>query len=212
MKRFILTMITSIILVCNLSAQRRTYAEQRMSVKISPTYFFGNSVFVDQNTSFTDFRRESSLFNKSNSIGISGIFTILNKRRYYQSNEYGIRIIVQKSESTQKITYDPTPSKDFSDIYIVRDKYSFIEVPILFTQASSNHQLFIYELGPVYTYYLNEKSSKIGIMLNLGIYNHISERISYSVLFSSNYTRLSENSYRLVNGLQMNFIYRISSR
>ena len=119
---------------------------------------------------------------------------------------------ITKTTSSQKIAYDPTPSSNLSDIYIVKNTYSFIEIPILFTQAATNHQTFIYEIGPVYSYYLNEKSSKIGLMAKAGIHNHISNRFTYSFLFSSNGTRLGDNYYRLVNGFELNLIYRLSKR
>jgi hypothetical protein len=169
-------------------------------------------VIVDKNTSFTDFRNESKLFNRSTSYGISGIFLRRNRFSYYQSNQYGVKFSILKSTSSQKIAYDPTPSTNLSDIYIVKNTYSFIEIPILFTQAATNHQTFIYEIGPVYSYYLNEKSSKIGLMAKAGIHNHISNRFTYSFLFSSNGTRLGDNYYRLVNGFELNLIYRLNGR
>ena len=203
MKRFILILLTLIPILL---------FSQRVNFHLSPTYFFGNSVIIDKNTSFTDFRNESKLFNRSTSYGISGIFLRRNRFSYYQSNQYGVKFSILKSTSSQKIAYDPTPSSNLSDIYIVKNTYSFIEIPILFTQAATNHQTFIYEIGPVYSYYLNEKSSKIGLMAKAGIHNHISNRFTYSFLFSSNGTRLGDNYYRLVNGFELNLIYRLSKR
>ena len=71
MKRFILTTLLAILSLCTFA--QRTYSQQRLSIKLSPTYFIGNSVYVDPKTSFIDFRSESSIFNKSDAYGISGI-------------------------------------------------------------------------------------------------------------------------------------------
>ena len=64
--------------------------------------FFGNSVIIDKNTSFTDFRNESKLFNRSTSYGISGIFLRRNKFSYYQSRQYGVKFSILKSTSSWK--------------------------------------------------------------------------------------------------------------
>jgi hypothetical protein len=210
MKRFILTTFLTIISLCGFS--QRTYSQQRLSIKLSPTYFIGNSVYVDPKTSFTDFRNESSIFNKSESYGLSGIMTIRSRKRYYYSKERGVKLSVLRSQSSQTITYDPTPSYDFSDIYSVKSEFTYLQVPLLYTQASTNHQLFIWELGPVYNYEFLQKKSYLGFMANFGIYNHLSERLSYSVLASSNYTKFGEGNYRIVNGLQLNLIYRLTAR
>jgi hypothetical protein len=185
---------------------------QKISIQISPTYFYGNSVIFDENSSFTNFRNESQLFNRSTSYGISGLLLFRDRYTYYQSRQYGVKISILKSTSSQKVIYDPTPSSNFNDIYTINTTYSFIEVPLLFTQASTNHQTFIYEVGPVYSYYLNEKSSKMGLMFKAGLHNHISNRLTYSFLFSSNGTILGHKYYRLVNGFELNLIYRISRR
>lgn len=203
MKRFILILL---ILIPSI------LFSQKISSHFSPTYFYGNSVIIDKNTSFTDFRNESKLFNSSTTYGISGIFLRRDRFSYYQSRQYGVKVSILKSTSSQRIVYDPTPSSNLNDIYSVRNTYSFIEIPVLFTQAATNHQAFIVEIGPVYSYYLNEKSSKIGLMLKAGIHNHISKRFTYSFLFSSNGTRLGDNYYRLVNGFELNLIYRLSKK
>jgi hypothetical protein len=204
MKRFILIFL--LLLPCIL------FSQSRKSFQLSPTYFYCNSVVFDENSSFTDFRNESKLFNRSTSYGLSGLFFKRDRFSYYQSRQYGLKISILKSTSSQKIVYDPTPGSNFKDIYTTNTTYSFIEVPLLFTQASTNHQTFIYEIGPVYSYYLNERSSKIGLMVKAGIHNHISDRLTYSFLFSSNGTRLGQKYYRLVNGFELNIIYRISKR
>jgi hypothetical protein len=183
-----------------------------MSFQLSPTYFYGNSVVFDENSSFTNLKNESILFNRSTSYGLSGLLFKRDRFSYYQSRQYGIKISILKSTSSQKIVYDPTPGSNFKDIYTTNTTYSFIDVPLLFTQASTNHQTFIYEVGPVYSYYLNKKSSKMGIIFKAGLHNHISNRLTYSILFSSNGTRLGHNYYRLVNGFELNLIYRISRR
>lgn len=210
MKRFILTTILAIISLCTFA--QRTYSQQRLSIKLSPTYFIGNSVYVDPKTSFTDFRNESSIFNKSESYGISGIMTIRSKKRYYYSKERGIKLSILRSQSSQKITYDPNPDLDMSDVYTVTSDFTYLQVPLLYTQASTNHQLLIWELGPVYNYEFLQKKSYLGVMFNFGIYNHITKRLSYSVLASSNYTKFGEGNYRIVNGLQLNLIYRLTAR
>jgi hypothetical protein len=210
MKRFILTTLLAILSLCTFA--QRTYSQQRLSIKLSPTYFIGNSVYVDPKTSFIDFRNESSIFNKSDAYGISGIVTIRSKQRYYYSKERGIKLSVLRSSSSQKITYDPTPDYDLSDVYSVTSNFTYLQIPLLYTQASTNHQLFIWELGPVYNLELSQNKSYLGVMFNFGIYNHISERFTYSILASSNYTKFSNSNYRIVNGLQLNLIYRLTAR
>jgi len=210
MKRFILTTLLAISSLCTFA--QRTYSQQRLSIKLSPTYFIGNSVYVDPKTSFTDFRNESSVFNKSESYGLSGIMTIRSKKRYYYSKERGIKLSVLRSHSSQTITYDPTPDFDLSDVYTVRNEFTYLQVPLLYTQGSTNHQILIWELGPVWNYELSQKQSYLGVMFNFGIYNHISERFTYSILASSNYTKFSKDNYRIVNGLQVNLIYRLTAR
>lgn len=210
MKRFILTTFLTIISLCGFS--QRTYSQQRVSIKLSPTYFIGNSVYVDPKTSFTDFRNESSIFNKSESYGLSGIMTIRSKKRYYYSKERGLKLSVLRSQSTQKITYDPTPSYDLTDVYSVKSEFTYLQIPLLYTQASTNHQIFIWELGPVYNYEFSRQDSYLGLMFNIGIYNHLSKRFTYSILASSNYTKFSQGNYRIVNGLQLNLIYRLTAR
>ena len=210
MKRFILTTLLAILSLCTFA--QRTYSQQRLSIKLSPTYFIGNSVYVDPKTSFIDFRNESSVFNKSDAYGISGIVTIRSKKRYYYSKERGVKLSVLRSSSSQKITYDPTPDFDLSDVYSVTSKFTYLQIPLLYTQTSTNHQLFIWELGPVYNLELSQNKSYLGVMFNFGIYNHISERFTYSILASSNYTKFSEGNYRIVNGLQLNLIYRLTAR
>jgi hypothetical protein len=200
----------TIVSLCGFS--QRTYSQQRVSIKLSPTYFIGNSVYVDPKTSFTDFRNESSIFNKSESYGLSGIMTIRSKMRYYYSKERGLRLSILRSQSTQTITYDPTPSSDLSDVYSVKSEFTYLQIPLLYTQASTNHQLFIWELGPVYNYEFYNKESYLGLMFNCGIYSHFSERLTFSLLASSNYTKFSQDNYRIVNGLQLNLIYRLTAR
>ena len=203
MKRFILILLTLIPILS---------FSQKVNFHLSPTYFFGSSVIIDKNTSFTDFRNESKLFNRATSYGISGIFLRRNRFSYYQSRQYGVKFSILKSTSSQKIVYDPTPSTNLKDIYTVKNTYSFIEIPVLFTQAATNHQTFVFEFGPVYSYYLNDRSSKVGVMLKAGIHNHISNRLTYSFLFNSNGTRLGDSYYRLVNGFELNLIYRLNGR
>jgi len=199
MKRFILIILSIFPLLLN----------SQTSFQISPNYFFGTSVVFDENSSFTDFRNESKLFNKSESYGLSGIVMFRDRWTYYQTKQYGIKISILKSVSTQKIVYDPTPSSNMKDIYSVMKKYSFIEVPILFTQGATNHQTFIIETGPVYSYYIQEKSNKIGFAFKAGIHNHISKPIMYSILLSSNNTAMGKKYWRLSNGLEFNLIYKI---
>lgn len=128
---------------------------------------------------------------------------------YYQAKQYGIKISFLKSESSQKIVYDPTPNTNTSDISIVNNTYSYFEIPILFTQGATNHQTFIYEVGPVYSYYVNANESKLGFIGKLGIHNHISKKIMYSILLSSNNTIMGKKYWRLSNGLEFNLIYTL---
>lgn len=185
------------------------FSKSQVSFQISPCYFFGTSVIFDENSSFVDFRNESKLFNSSNSYGISGLLMGRTRYSYYQSKKYGLKISIIKSNSSQTIIYDPTPSTDLSDIKKVTNTYSFFEVPILFTQGSTNHQSFIFEAGPVYSYYIQGKTSKLGFMGKIGIHNHISKSLMYSILFSSNNTIMGRKYWRLSNGLEFNLIYNL---
>ena len=182
---------------------------QRISYQISPTYFYGSSTIIDDQTSFTDLKNESKLINKSTSYGVSILILSRSKYRYYQSKKYGVKISLLRSLSTQRIAYSPT--KKINDIRNVTNFYNFIEVPILFTQSTTNHQIVIYEIGPVYSYLINDGSSNIGAMAKFGINNHISNRLSYSFLFSSNNTFL-KSKFRTVNGLELNLIYRLNGK
>lgn len=116
-----------------------------------------------------------------------------------------------RSRSSQTIVYDPTLTSNLNDIKVVTDVYNFIEVPILFTQSATNHQIVIYEIGPVYSYLINDGSSNIGAMAKFGINNHLSNRLSYSFLFSSNNTFL-KSKFRTANGLELNLIYRLNGK
>lgn len=182
---------------------------QRISYQISPTYFYGSSVIIDDQTSFTNLRNESKIFNRSTSVGASIIILSRNRYRYYQSRQFGVKLSVMKSRSSQTIVYDPT--LNLNDIKVVNNVYNFIEIPILFTQSSTNHQVVIYEIGPVYSFLINDRSSNVGAMAKLGINNHISDRLSYSFLFSSNNTFL-RSKFRTSNGFELNLIYRISGK
>lgn len=184
---------------------------QRISYQISPTYFYGSSVIIDDQTSFTNLRNESKMLNRSSSVGASIIILSRNRYRYYQSRQFGVKLSVLKSRASQTIVYDPTLTYNLNDIKVVNNVYNFIEVPILFTQSATNHQVVIYEIGPVYSFLINDKSSNIGAMAKLGINNHISDRLSYSFLFSSNNTFL-RSKFRTSNGFELNLIYRISGK
>ncbi len=199
MKWFILIILSIFPLLSN----------SQTSFQISPIYFYGSSVVFNENSSFTDFRNESKLFNRSESYGVSCILMFKDRWTYYQTKQYGVKISFLKSLSTQRIVYDPTPGSNFNDIYSVTNKYSFIEIPILFTQGATNHQMFIFETGPVYSYYIQEKSNKLGFMVKCGIHNHISKPLMYSILFSSNNTIMGDKYWRLSNGLEFNLIYKI---
>ena len=104
---------------------------QRISYQISPTYFYGSSVIIDDQTSFTNLRNESKIFNRSTSVGASIIILSRNRYRYYQSRQFGVKLSVLKSRSSQTIVYDPT--LNLNDIKVVNNVYNFIEIPILFT-------------------------------------------------------------------------------
>jgi len=142
-------------------------------------------------------------------VGASIIILSRNRYRYYQSRQFGVKLSVLKSRSSQTIVYDPT--LNLNDIKVVNNVYNFIEIPILFTQSSTNHQVVIYEIGPVYSFLINDRSSNVGAMAKLGINNHISDRLSYSFLFSSNNTFL-RSKFRTSNGFELNLIYRISGK
>lgn len=200
MKRFILIILSILPLLL----------KSQTSFQLSPCYFIGSSVIFDENSSFTNFRNESKIFNLSESYGISSLFMFRDRWSYYQTKQYGIKVSILKSVSRQKIIYDPTPSSNLNDVYSVTNKYSFIEVPILFTQGATNHQLLIFETGPVYSYYIQEKSNKFGFMVKFGIHNHISKPLMYSILLSSNNTIMGDKYWRLSNGLEFNLIYKMS--
>ncbi len=185
------------------------FLKSQISIQISPSYFIGSSVVFDENSSFVDFRKESKLFNISKSYGFSGLLMFRDRYSYYQSKQYGVKISFLKSQSTQTIIYDPTPNSNLSDINRVTNTYSFFEIPILFTQGATNHQTFIFEVGPVYSYYIEDKYSKLGFMGKMGIHNHITKSLMYSILFSSNNTVMGNKYWRLSNGLEFNLIYTL---
>ncbi len=185
------------------------FSKSQISFQVSPNYFFGTSVVFDDKSSFVDFRNESKLFNISKSYGVSGTLMFRDRYSYYQSKQWGLKISLLKSQSTQTIVYDPTPNSNLNDISSVTNVYNFFEVPILFTQGATNHQIFIFEAGPVYTYHIENRKNKFGFIGKMGIYNHISKLISYSILLNSNNTVMGKRYWRLSNGLEFNLIYTL---
>lgn len=207
MKRFILTTIIAILSHCFFCGQ--LYSQKRVSIKVSPTYFVGNSVVFEPGTSFLNLSRQSSVLNLSNSYGLSTYMLFVERRTYYHSVESGIRISILKTTATQKLTIDPTPKSNLGDVYQVTNQFNLLQIPILCTQASTFHQIFIWEIGPVYNWRFDMDKPYPGAMFNFGIYNHINKRLSYSILVSNSYTHFSKSNYLLNNGLQLNLIYKL---
>jgi hypothetical protein len=185
--------------------------QKKLIFQISPSYFFGNSVIVKENTSFVNLKEETHLLNQSKSYGVNFYFTWRDRFSYYQSKTNGFRIGILKSTSNQSITYNYTPN--LSDSYTVKELHQFIDIPILFTQSATNHQIFIFEGGPMYSYYINNKKWYFSAVGKMGVNNHIGERITYSILFANYYTRLTGNDrFRMNNGLEFNLIFKLTSK
>ena len=204
MKRFLLLSVFMLFYIIGNS-------QRKIIVQISPSFFFGNSVIVKDNTSFLSAKEETHLLNSSRSYGANFYFTWRDRFSYYQSKTNGLRIGILKSTSDQSITYNYT--SNLSDLYTVKELHQFIDIPILFTQSATNHQIFIFEAGPMYSYYINNKKWYFSAVGKMGVNNHISERITYSILFTNYYTRLTGNDrFRMNNGLEFNLIYKLTSR
>jgi len=177
-------------------------AQKRMNIQISPSFSFGNSVIVQENTSFINFQEETHLFNNYINYGINSNIFFTNRYSYYQSRLNGLKIGILRSVSNQSISYNKKTLKN---------KYSFIDIPILFTQSSTNHQVFVFEVGPMFTYSTDDRKSYFSGVFKMGISNHISKKISYNILFSNNYTKLSKpKKFKLNNGIEFNLLYRIN--
>ena len=202
MKRFILmSMFILFSLIGN--------SQKKMSIQASPSFFIGNSILVDDNTSFTDLREESHILNLSRNYGVNLHIFWTDRFSYYQSKLNGVKIGVLRSISSQSINYYNPPS----NFQTVKNLHQFIDIPILFTQSSTNHQAFIFEFGPMFSYYLNNKTWHISAVGKMGICNHISNRLSYTILFSNYYTNLSKpQRFRINNGLEFNLIYRVTKK
>lgn len=202
MKRFILMFIFILFSIIGNS-------QKKMSLQISPSFFIGNSIIIEENSNLANIKeKEIHIFNYSNSYGLN--FNIFWKDRfsYYQSKLNGIKIGILKSESTQRITFNLN-----NEIFEIRDFHNFIDVPILFTQSSTNHQVFILEGGPMFSYYINYNTWHFSAVGKIGISNHISKKLSYTILFSNYYTKLYKpQRFRLNNGLEFNLIYRLSKK
>jgi hypothetical protein len=185
--------------------------QKKMIFQISPSYFFGNSVIVKENTSFVNLKEETHLLNSSRNYGVNFYFSWSGRFTYYQSKVNGFRIGILKSTSNQSITYNYT--QKLSGFYTVKELHQFIDIPILFTQSATNHQIFIFECGPMFSYYINNKKWYFSAVGKMGINNHISKKITYSILFTNYYTKLSGNDrFRMNNGLEFNLIYKLTSR
>ena len=186
-------------------------SQKKMSIQVSPSFFIGNSILVEDNTSFTNLREETSILNSSKNYGVNFNIFWRDRFSYYQSKLNGVKIGVLKSTSFQSITYNYT--LNLSDSYTLKNIHQFVDIPILFTQSSTNHQVFIFEVGPMFSYYINDNNWYFSAVGKMGINNHISKRLSYSILFSNYYTKLSTpQRFRLNNGLEFNLIYRITNR
>lgn len=186
-------------------------SQKKMSIQVSPSFFIGNSIIVENNTSFTNLREETSILNSCRNYGVNFNIFWRDRFSYYQSKLNGVKIGFLKSTSSQSITYNYSLVP--SDAQTVKNLHQFIDIPILFTQSSTNHQIFIFEAGPMYSYYINNNTWHFSAVGKMGISNHISKRLSYTILFSNYYTKLSEpQRFRLNNGLEFNLIYRVTKK
>lgn len=203
MKRFILMSVFILFSIIGNS-------QKKMSLQISPSFFIGNSVIVGDNTSFTNLKEEEThILNYSNNYGVNFNIFWRDRFSYYQSKLNGIKVGILSSNSFQSITY----STNISNSYTLKDMHQFIDIPVLFTQSSTNHQVFIFEVGPMFSYYINDNNWYFSAVGKMGINNHISKRLSYSILFSNFYTKLSTpKRFRLNNGLEFNLIYRVTKK
>jgi hypothetical protein len=203
MKRFILMSVFILFSIIGNS-------QKKMSLQISPSFFIGNSVIVGDNTSFTNLKEEEThILNYSNNYGVNFNIFWRDRFSYYQSKLNGIKVGILSSNSFQSITY----STNISNSYTLKDMHQFIDIPVLFTQSSTNHQVFIFEVGPMFSYYINDNNWYFSAVGKMGINNHISKRLSYSILFSNYYTKLSKpQRFRLNNGLEFNLIYRVTKK
>jgi len=204
MKRFILTSILILLSIIG-------YGQKKISILASPTISWGNSVFVRDNTSFVDLREETTFLNSSSSYGLNLNLFWRDRYSYYQSRLYGFKVGVIRTRSIQSITYNP--NLILADAITIKEINKFINIPILFTQSSTNHQILIYEVGTSLSYYENDRQWYGSFIGKIGLNAHISKELSYSILLSNTYIKLRNNSrYKLDNVIEFNLMYKITKR
>ena len=189
---------------------QRTYDPTRYKYYISPTFAIGSSNIIDSTTDFVNFRNRSYLVNRTTSTGLYFSYLFKDRFSYYHRTLYGIKTGVIYSVVNQKIEFDPTPGKNTSDIFTVKYTYQLVEIPFLFTKASTQNTVMSYDIGPVYIYNLTNSNSTVGFTAKVGLYGTFSKRLGYYGLIGSTVNRIRpEGKTRVSFIFEFSVTYRL---
>jgi len=189
---------------------QRAYDPNRYKYYISPTFMVGSSNIIDSTTDFVNFRNRSYLINRTTSTGLYFSYLFKDRFSYYHQKLYGIKTGAIYSVVNQKIEFDPTPGKNISDIVTVKYTYRLVEIPFLFTKASTQNTVISYDIGPVYIYNLTNLNSTVGFTAKFGAYGTFSKRVGYYVLIGSTINQIKpERRTRVSFIVEFSATYRI---
>jgi hypothetical protein len=178
----ILLLVFLLFLVRDTGIGQRRYNANRFKYYLSPTFSYGSSNVIDSTTDFVGFKRRSLLFNPSYSSGVYFNYMLRDRWSYYSSVVYGFKTGVVYSAINQTIEIDTIPGFNPNDIITIKYRYDLIEVPLLFTRASTQNTILAYELGPMFVYNITNRNFNIAFAAKTGIYGTVSKRIGYYAL------------------------------
>lgn len=209
MARFLL-LVFLLFSVIKIGGGQRVYNANRFKYYFSPTFSYGSSNVIDSTTDFVDFRRRSLLFNSTYSTGAYFTYMFRDRWSYYQTELYGFKTGVIYSVVNQTVEIDTVPGFNPADIIIVRYRYNLIEVPFLFTRASTQNTILTYEFGPMYVYNIANRNSSIAFTAKTGIYGTFSKRVGYYALIGGVVNRIQPgDKARLSFVLECSVTYRL---
>lgn len=206
----ILLLVFLLFLITETGISQRRYNANRFKYYLSPTFSYGSSNVIDSTTDFVGFRRRSVLLNPSYSFGTYFIYMPRDRRGYYSSVVYGFKTGIVYTVINQTIEIDTVPGFNPADIITIRYRYNLIEVPLLFTRASTQNTIFTYELGPMYVYNITNRNSSIAFTAKTGIYGTFSKRFGYYVLVGGVINRIQPgDKTRISFVMEFTMTYRL---
>jgi len=176
-------------------------------IGVNPSWL--SSTYYDTSITYTNLTKQTSFYNSSLNYGVSVMYMNSSHLSYYQSKRYAFKIGLDYASVRYKTVYW-TPKLGVDSIIIF--KKDFIDLSFLLSTISTNHQIFSTEFGPSLTFYLNENRFVPTFRLKNGIYSHITDRVTYSILLSTGFTLLNRSSYRFWFGIELNTYYRTTKR